>query len=478
MTTVLADRFRSALPSGIDFCSLRYTEETTETITFRKGILQPLSESNDSGFMVIVHHDGGLGYAACADTSMTGIRQTIDKAKEWALRSKRNALFSTSDLNLQNPKGRYQTKVETSWSSLGLSEKLDMIQGVEKRLAIDPKIVDTSASIMSIRNRTTYLTSGGGEVFQSLEMLAPDMRAVANVGTETQIRSFGSRGMSQQGGVEILGRVGFFQAPEQISTEALQLLEAPDCPSGKMDLLLCADQMMLQIHESIGHPLEIDRILGDERNYAGTSFVTPDMFGSYQYGSSLLNVTFDPTIENEFATYLYDDHGSKAERRFLIRDGILVAGLGGAISQARSKIPGVANSRSSSWNRPPIDRMANLNVEPGDQTMDQLISSIERGVLMKTNNSWSIDDSRNKFQFGCEFGQYIENGQIQHIVKNPNYRGISESFWRNLRALGDRSTLEVLGTPYCGKGEPNQIIRVGHASPACLFSNVEVFGGA
>ncbi len=478
MTTELAARFRAALPSEIDFCSLRYTEETIETITFRKGILQPLSESSDAGVMVIVHHDGGLGYAASVDTSVSGIKRTIEKAKDWACRSKNNMLFSTKSFAMQHPKGSYKTQVQTSWTSLGIPEKLDMLQNVEKRLALDPKIVDTSASIMSIRNTTTYLTSGGGEVVQELEMLAPDMRAVANVGTETQIRSFGSRGMSQQGGAEILDRVGFFQAPEQIATEALQLLDAPDCPSWSMDLLLCADQMMLQIHESIGHPLEIDRILGDERNYAGTSFVTLDMFGSYQYGSPLLNVTFDPTLAHEFASYLYDDHGTKAEKRFLIKDGLLVAGLGGAISQVRAQIPGVANSRSSSWNRPPIDRMANLNVEPGEQSMSELIGSIERGVLMRTNTSWSIDDSRNKFQFGCEFGQYIEDGQVKHTVKNPNYRGISATFWRNLRALGDRSTFEVLGTPYCGKGEPNQIIRVGHASPACIFSNVEVFGGA
>ena len=161
----------------------------------------------------------------------------------------------------------------------------------------------------------------------------------------------------------------------------------------------------------------------------------------------------------------------------MIKDGVLVRGLGGSTSQIRSGMNGVANSRACSWNRPPIDRMANLNIEPGDCSMDALISQVERGVRMYTNNSWSIDDSRNKFQFGCEYGEYIENGEIKHVVKNPNYRGISQSFWRNLKAVGDRSTFEVLGTPYCGKGEPNQVIRVGHASPVCLFGNVSVFGG-
>jgi len=166
-----------------------------------------------------------------------------------------------------------------------------------------------------------------------------------------------------------------------------------------------------------------------------------------------------------------------AEKAYLIRKGILERPLGGAISQARAGLPGVANSRADNWNRPPIDRMANINLEPGDATLADMVAGIEHGVLMSTNSSWSIDDSRNKFQFGCEWGQLIENGELTAVVKNPNYRGISASFWRNLTRVGDAATVEVLGTPYCGKGEPSQVIRVGHASPACVFTKVDVFGG-
>ncbi len=238
------------------------------------------------------------------------------------------------------------------------------------------------------------------------------------------------------------------------------------------------DQMMLQIHESIGHPLELDRILGDERNFAGWSFVKPEMFGSYQYGSALLNVSFDPELPGEAASYAYDDDGTPAAKAYLIRRGILERPLGGALSAQRAGLPGVANSRASNWNRAPIDRMANLNIEPGDASLEQLIAGTERGILMRTNTSWSIDDHRNKFQFGCEFGQLIENGKLTQVVRKPNYRGISANFWRSLRAVGDASTFRVHGTPYCGKGEPAQVIRVGHASPACVFADVDVFGGA
>ncbi|WP_313366024.1 TldD/PmbA family protein, partial [Pseudomonas sp.] len=293
----------------------------------------------------------------------------------------------------------------------------------------------------------------------------------------SQSRRLGRDNFGQQGGFEIVERCGLVGAARQVADDALQLLLAPNTPGGARDLLLMPDQMMLQIHESIGHPLEMDRILGDERNYAGTSFVKASDFGHLQYGSCLLNVTFDPTIGEELASYSFDDDGTAASKQFLIRDGLLLRPLGGALSQFRSGLDGVANSRACGWNRAPIDRMANLNIEPGDQSLDQLIQGIEHGILMRTNRSWSIDDARNKFQFGCEWGQLIENGELKGIVKNPNYRGISAQFWRNLAAVGDRSTFQVLGTPNCGKGEPNQVVRVGHASPACVFRQIDVFGG-
>jgi predicted Zn-dependent protease len=234
---------------------------------------------------------------------------------------------------------------------------------------------------------------------------------------------------------------------------------------------------MLQIHESVGHPLELDRILGDERNYAGASFVRLEDIGALRYGSDLMNITFDPTVAGEPASYGADDIGNPARKEHLIRDGILVRALGSLESQARGGKPGVANQRAQDWFRPPIDRMANLNLEPGQDTLDGIIGAIERGVFMEANRSWSIDDYRNKFQFGCEYGRLIENGRLGQTVRNPNYRGVSATFWRNLFKVGDPSTFRVYGTPNCGKGEPNQVITVGHASPVCAFRDVEIFGG-
>lgn len=281
-----------------------------------------------------------------------------------------------------------------------------------------------------------------------------------------------------QAGMEVFDEHSVLNRALRVGEQAIELLSAEECPTTTTTLVLAPDQMLLQIHESIGHPLEIDRILGDERNYAGSSFVKLSDFGHLVYGSPLMNVTFDPTVPGEFASYAFDDAGMPATREYLIKEGLLLRGLGSLESQARAKVPGVANFRASSWNRAPIDRMANINLEPGTAAFDDMIGSIEHGIYMESNRSWSIDDYRNKFQFGCEYAKLIENGKLTKTLKNPNYRGVTNQFWRSLCQIGDASTVEVYGSPYCGKGEPNQAIRVGHASPVCAFEDIEVFGGA
>ena len=460
-----------------DFWSLRFVEETCESFSVQRNVQQPWAVSTDRGVMASVYAGGGYGYAATADMSPQGLRNALQRAQAWALGTARLALIDSRTLPRPAPRGRY---VSPSFDRPlpSHSDWYEMLQRESLQAACDPRIVDWEALVDVLKATHRLITSEGGDVVQWHRYLYPSISVTAHADGVTQQRSLnGQRGMCQQGGVEILDRVGFAGSGRRVAEEALELLLAPNCPSGRMDVLLAPDQMVLQIHESIGHPLELDRILGDERNFAGTSFVTPDMFGTYRYGSEHLNITFDPTRPEELASYAFDDDGTAAERTFLIRDGILERPLGGAISQSRAGLPGVANARAASWNRPPIDRMANLNLEPGDATFDALVAGIERGVLLETNASWSIDDSRNKFQFGCERGKVIENGRLGHVVKNPNYRGISAEFWRSLARVGDAETVRVLGTPYCGKGEPSQTIRVGHTSPACVFTNVDVFGG-
>ncbi len=462
-----------ALRSTAGFWSLRYVEETQEHLAVRQDTIEPPRLTIDRGAMLVAIVEGGYGYCATSDLSVAGLQAALDRATSWADSTRGRSVYAYDPRSMPSPKGDRLVGTEPT-ANVSRAELHDLLADECRQAAIDSRIVERSAALELRRVDQLYLTNAGGDVHQQFVFTVPYAHATANVDTETQTRSFMH---AQQGGLEQVRAGGFIGSGRRLAEEALELLTAPNCPTGRMDLLLMPDQMMLQIHESIGHPLELDRILGDERNYAGTSFVTLDMFGMYRYGSDLLNVTFDPGIPEEIATYAFDDDGTPARKVWLIEDGILRRPLGGHLSQLRTSREGVANSRSSSWNRAPIDRMANLNVEPGASTLSDMIASIERGVLMRTNTSWSIDDSRNKFQFGCEWGELIENGERKGVVKNPNYRGISAEFWRSLRMLGNRDTFEVHGTVYCGKGEPNQAIHVGHASPACVFSNVEVFGG-
>lgn len=462
----------------VSFWSIYTLIEEHEDLSFRQRRQEASRYYQDKGAIITVIKDGGMGYASTQDLSKQGLHHAFTLASYWAKQFASYGIVKDLFLPFTDNKGIYAPLKETPLNKVSLLDKLSLLKSCDDNLNDHPFIVDTLSSLWSINSFSYYENSLGADIAQHIYRTVPLLSATAYHQGIAQTRTLGGmRAFCRQSGFESILDLDLPHKAIAITKDACDLVQADNCPNGHMDILVDPDQMMLQIHESIGHPLELDRILGDERNYAGTSFVTPDMFGTYQYGSALLNITFDPTIVSEFASYDYDDEGIKASKEFIIKDGLLLRPLGGSISQARASMKGVANARSSSWNRPPIDRMSNLNLEPGEDSLAKMISSIESGIYLKSNASWSIDDSRNKFQFGCEWGQLIEDGRLTQIVRNPNYRGISSHFWHSLAMVGDASTFMVMGTPFCGKGEPNQCIRVGHASPICLFKNIDVFGG-
>ena len=474
MLEQIARAFAESEPTA-EYWILRLVEDTTHVLTVRQNIVEPPYTHHDAGAMLTVLDGGGIGYGATCDLTPQGLSRAFKAARSWARATAVNTLLVPGDYPRLVSQGNYHYPGEIPWDSWSLSQKVELLQEACAGLKAGDAIVDWYAYVSHTRRESVLVSGHGGWIEQSMATIQPVLGSVANRGADTQSRSLG-RDSLRQGGLEHFERIEYLSQSPRIAAEALELLDAPTCPSGPNMLVLMPSQVVLQVHESIGHPLELDRILGDERNYAGTSFVTPDMFGHYRYGSSLLNVTFAPDVPGQAASYRFDDDGTAAEKAYLIRAGILKRPLGGAISQARSGLPGVANSRADGWNRPPIDRMANVNLEPGGDSMADLIGGVERGVLMDTNRSWSIDDSRNKFQFGCEVGWLIEDGEVKGMVRNPGYRGISAAFWRSLDGLGNRDTFEVLGLSNCGKGEPNQGVATGHAAPACRFREVEVFG--
>jgi len=468
----------SSLTISADWVGLRATQEASTHRTVRDGIPEYNSTSTTQGIMVEVLVNGQIGYAATNSLTLESVQAAALTAQRHAIVASKWAIYPTAIAARPKVVEDYTSPILKPFDALTPGEISEILIKICHTLKVSDQIVQTSATAITTETETWFVSSNGSEAHQKFWMISTDYSATAQEGAIVQRRSNnGGLAHCYQGGMEYFVTPNLWERVQQIGTQAIELLTAEECPTETTTLVLAPDQMLLQIHESVGHPLELDRILGDERNYAGGSFVKLEDFGTRVYGSPLMNITFDPTVSGEFASYRFDDTGTPAAREYLIKEGTLMRGLGSLESQARAGVPGVASTRASSWNRPPIDRMGNLNLEPGNGNFEETIASIDRGVFMEANRSWSIDDQRHKFQFSCEYGKLIENGKLTKTVRNPNYRGITPTFWGSLVNVGDRSTWQMYGTPFCGKGEPNQAIRVGHGSPIAVFANVEVFGG-
>lgn len=479
MNTIDLKHLLSSVDVPADWVGLREVKESTTARFVRDGKPQANARNTSHGIMVEVLADGQFGYVGTNRLDPVGILEAAKKAYEQAKAASKYAICHFDKSARPKNVGTFQSPYLKSIDSLSPGELNELLVEINSALKVSDKVISVNSLARIVESDHYFVSSNGSDITQNFIFVTFDMQSTAQEGSIVQTRSHGGmRGYSHQQGMEVFNEDLVLSQARKIGLESVELLSADECPTGTMGLVLAPDQMMLQIHESIGHATEIDRILGDERNYAGWSFVKPEDFGKLKYGSDIMNVTFDPTVPGEFASYNYDDGGLRAEKEYIVKNGLLVRGLGGRESQLRSNLPGVANFRASMWNRAPIDRMANLNLEPGDSSFDEIISAIDYGVYMESNRSWSIDDYRNKFQFGCEYGKLIEKGKLTKTVKNPNYRGITNPFWNNLKMVGNKDTFQCFGTPYCGKGEPNQAIRVGHASPVAYFENVEVFGGA
>jgi predicted Zn-dependent protease len=462
-----------------EWIGLRQVTEVTTYRGARDG--KPVTNYRETsrGVMVEVLAGGSFAYAASPVIDRAGIQRAADLALAQALSLGDRGVYAFGVKERPRATGRIEFPRKVPIESVPAAEWNERLVRVCGALQVSDKVVRSTAVVRFVESETLLVSTSGSESEQRWSFVTTDFAATAQAPGVTQRRSDrGHSARSSQAGAEAFDLETALERSRVVGEQAVELLSAEECPTGTRALVLAPDQMMLQIHESIGHPLELDRILGDESNYAGVSFVRPEDFGRLRYGSSLMNVTFDPTVAGEFASYAFDDCGLPAQREYLIREGLLLRGLGGAESQARSGLPGVASTRACSWNRAPIDRMANLNLEPGESSFDEIVASVEDGVYMEANRSWSIDDRRLKFQFGCEYAKRILGGKIVGTLRNPNYRGVTVPFWNALRMVGSAQTLGVYGTPHCGKGEPNQVIRVGHASPVCLFDQVEIFGGA
>jgi len=331
------------------------------------------------------------------------------------------------------------------------------------------------------REEQWFISSEGASIHQTKYSTGAGYAAYAFAGNELQKRSYPNSfgGQWQNKGYELIEELQLVDNARRIAEEAVALHQADQCPEGMFDIILDSSQLGLQIHESVGHPIELDRVLGMEANFAGTSFLTIDKLRRLRYGSDLVNVVADARQEHGpgLGTFAFDDEGVAAQCTPVITNGLFTGYLSSretahTIDAERSG----GTLRAEGWNRLPMIRMTNISLLPGEKplTLEQLIAATDHGILMQTNRSWSIDDRRYNFQFGCEMGWEIKNGKRVRMLKNPSYSGITTEFWNSLDAICSRDQWILWGTPNCGKGQPQQVMGTGHGAAPSRFRNIKV----
>ncbi|NUQ33393.1 MAG: TldD/PmbA family protein [Planctomycetaceae bacterium] len=447
-----------------------------EQITLRNGRVSNLVQSEIAGIGIRVLKNGAWGFACTSSLNAEDIKKTAKRAVDVAAAS---ALCKSEDVRLA-PEPVYEDFWATPFAidpfSVPIEEKIGFMQKVDEILRKKPQIKVATFNMQFQREHQVHATTEGSMIEQILTRSGAGYSALAADKGESQIRSFPQSwgGNHKCVGYEILGHYDFLGNAERIRDEAIALLTAPECPSGRTTLILDGPQMALQIHESVGHANELDRVLGFEANFAGRSFMLPELHKkTFRYGSDLVNLVGDSTLPGGLATFGYDDDGVKAQRFHVVQNGIHKNWF-----TTRETAPFVKKECSNACNRAfgfwnlPITRIPNLSLMPGTSTLDEMIGGTDDGIMMEVNRSWSIDQMRLNFQFGAEIGRIIKKGKITGICKNPTYQGITPEFWGSCDAIGDQNHFDIWGVINCGKGQPMQVAEMSHGASPTRFRNI------
>lgn len=460
----------------VNYADVRIVRRQSEEIAVKNGTVEALTHDEDLGFGIRVLVGGAWGFACSSNVSKKEMEGLLGKAIKIARASSR-AMKQRISLSPVIPvRDTYRTSFITDPLGVSMDAKLELLFQADEAMGKRGRIKIREAFMACYKTEKTFASTEGALIEQEIVECGAGIAATAVEGGEVQVRSYPNsfRGNFATRGYEWIETLGLPQHAERISHEAEALLSAKPCPSKVTTVILESSQLALQIHESIGHPIELDRILGTEASYAGTSFVSPEMVGRFRYGSEHVHVVADATVEGGLGTFGYDDEGVRAQRVPIITHGVLVNVL--TSRETASRLGGQSNGtmRADGWNRIPLIRMTNINLEPGEWTLEEMIADTEEGLLLSTNRSWSIDDRRIHFQFGTEIGWEIKGGKLGEMVKNPTYAGETPRFWRACDAVGNKEAWQLWGTPNCGKGEPGQVAHVGHGASPARFRNVQV----
>lgn len=459
----------------VDFADVRVHDIKEESFATENRRVQTMSASRTRGYGIRVYLDGSLGFAGSQD---------FDSMEETALdalaiaRASRLAQKDPVKLSPREPvTDHYRTPIHKDPFAVSKKDKLDLLFAAEEAMGkAEPKLFKTAGYLEFRREDKVYADTEGSYITQELYQSGGGMEAFASDGKDLQRRSFPAsfKGNYATSGYEFVQSLGLVENAPRIAGEAMALLQAEDCPSGFFDLVIDSSQMMLQIHESVGHPIELDRVFGYEAGYAGTSFLNPGMVG-FQYGSPHVNIVADATCPGGLGTFGYDDEGVKAQSVPIITAGRFENFLSSRDTAVKLNQPSNGTSRADGWDKIPIVRMTNINLLPGDLELEDLFAGIEYGFYLSTNKSWSIDDKRLNFQFATETAHEIKDGKLTgKIFKNPIYTGITPEFWNSCDGVANKKHWKLYGTPNCGKGQPMQVARVGHGSSPARFRKVKV----
>ncbi len=462
----------AALAAGATYADARVMHRRNESMSARNGEIEEVAQHSDSGIGVRALVGSGWGFYAVPDLSDGSVSDAGAKAASIAAASARVSSSSAGLVPATPSSGSWSSECIVDPFDVALSTKGDLL--VRATLTMREHGADLAEGHYQLwETRKWFVSSEGHRIDQHIRESGAGIQATAIGDGETQCRSYpAARGQFATRGWEFVDELDIEAHAARVGAEARELLTAPLCPSGETTLILGGEQLALQIHESVGHAIELDRILGWEAAYAGTSWLDLAQLGSMKYGSELMNITIDPTIPGALGSFGFDDEGTPAQARDAVREGRWVGVLAGRDSAAVAGLDYGGSVRADGWARLPMVRMTNVGLEPGPHTFDEIIAATDDGIYMETNRSWSIDDRRLNFQFGTEVGYEVKNGQLGRLVRNPTYTGIGPQFWASMDMLS--SDVVAWGTPNCGKGQPGQVGHTGHPAAPARFRNVRV----
>jgi TldD protein len=473
MRDVCAAAIDAATGAGAEYADARAVLKRDQLVATKNGRVERVSDSESEGIGVRVLVGGAWGFACDRRLTQAGAREAALRACTFARAA---AGLHTRQLAPLEPRtGTHRTPIERDPFDVAISDKVELCLRADEALA-GPDVLVRRAMVRAQREHKLLLTSEGTEVEQELIESGGGIECSAAREGVFQTRSYPSAhvGSSCQSGWEHVEGLDLAGEAPRVAEQAAALVRAEQCPSAITTVVLDGDQVALQVHESVGHPTELDRVYGSEAAYAGTSFLKPDDLGSLRYGTELMNVTADPTTPGGLGSFAFDDEGVPASPVPIVEAGLLTGFLTSRETAARIGAGTGGSMRADGWNRMPLVRMTNLHLEPGDGDLDDLIADVNDGVYMETNRSWSIDDKRLNFQFGTQVAWEIKGGRLRRMLRDATYTGITPQFWGRLDAVAGAASWRLYGLTNCGKGQPGQSAHVSHGASPARFRNVEV----